>query len=249
MFDLTGKSALVTGAARGIGEAVAFALARQGATVAVLDRDAAEEAAERVTAATGAKTIGVTCDVTDSASVDAAVGRTIQAFGRLDIAVNNAGIGVFGPAEEHSDSDWERVLAVNLRGVFYCARAEGRSMITGGGGSIINTASMSATVAVPQPQISYNASKGGVVMLTRSLAAEWAPHQVRVNSVSPGFTLTPLVRQEPISSQHELWTSLTPLGRLAEPEDLVGAYVYLASDESSFTTGTDIVVDGGYTVR
>jgi NAD(P)-dependent dehydrogenase (short-subunit alcohol dehydrogenase family) len=252
MFNLTGKRALVTGGARGIGEAVATGMARQGASVAILDQDeaGATQAAAAIAASTGAATLGIACDVTDSASVDAAVGACADAFGGLDIAVNNAGIGVFCPAEELDDDSWDAVLDVNLRGVFVCARAEARVMLAQGtGGSIINTASMSAQIAVPQPQVSYNTSKGGVLMLTRSLAAEWAPRGIRVNSVSPGFTLTPLVRQEPLTSQHESWRNLTPLGRLAEPEDLVGAYVYLASDSASFTTGADLVVDGGYTVR
>ncbi|HEV7899887.1 MAG TPA: SDR family oxidoreductase [Planosporangium sp.] len=252
MFSLAGKRALVTGGARGIGQAVARGLARQGASVAILDHDeaGAVATAEEIAAETGVTTAGVPCDVTRSASVDQAVAVCVEALGGLDIAVNNAGIGVFCPAEDLDDDSWDSVMDVNLRGVFICARAEARVMLAQGtGGSIINTASMSAQIAVPQPQVSYNTSKGGVVMLTRSLAAEWAPRGVRVNCVSPGFTLTPLVRQEPIASQHELWRSLTPMGRLAEPEDLVGAYVYLASDSASFTTGADLVVDGGYTVR
>jgi len=182
--------------------------------------------------------------------VRAAVGQVVQAFGGLDIGVNNAGIVINAPAQQMTDEQWDRVVAVDLRGVFLCAREEGRVMLKQGrGGSIINTASMSASIIVrPQPQCAYNAAKSGVVGLTRSLAAEWAPHGIRVNAISPGYTLTDLVRQEPIAHMHDFWRSLVPMGRLGEVDDLVGALVFLASDASAWMTGQDLIIDGGYTV-
>lgn len=250
LFSLSGKRALVTGAGRGIGRGFALTLAEAGADVAVLDIDAD---LARSTAAElerhGGQSLSIACDVTDSEQVRAAVGQVVETFGGLDVAVNNAGIVINQNAEEMTDEQWDRVMDVNLRAVFLCAREEGRVMIGQGGGAIINTASMSASIIVhPQPQCAYNASKSGVVGLTRGLAAEWAPRNVRVNSISPGYTLTELVRQEPIARMHDHWKSLTPMGRLGEVEDLAGALLFLASDASSFMTGQDLIVDGGYTL-
>lgn len=250
LFSLSGKRALVTGAGRGIGRGFALALAEAGADVAALDIDAdlaqatAAEIDER-----DARSLPITCDVTDSKQVQAAIRQTVDVLGGLEVAVNNAGIVVNEKAEEMTDEQWDRVMAVNLRAVFLCAREEGRIMISQGTGSIINTASMSASVIVhPQPQCAYNASKSGVVGLTRSLAAEWASYNVRVNAISPGYTLTELVRQEPIASMHDQWKRLTPMGRLGEVEDICGALIFLASDASRFMTGQDLIVDGGYTL-
>lgn len=250
LFSLSGKSALVTGAGRGIGRGFALALADAGADVAVLDIDADSA---RYTATDierhGVRSLPLVCDVTNSEQVQIAMEQVLRAFGGLEVAVNNAGVVINEKAEEMTDEQWDRVMDVNLRAVFLCAREEGRIMLTQGGGAIVNIASMSASVIVhPQPQCAYNASKSGVVGLTRSLAAEWASHNVRVNSISPGYTLTELVRQQPIASMHDHWKGLTPMRRLAEVEDLTGSLLFLASDASRFMTGQDLIVDGGYTL-
>jgi NAD(P)-dependent dehydrogenase (short-subunit alcohol dehydrogenase family) len=186
-------------------------------------------------------------DVTRRDQVEAAVEAVLKRWGRLDIAVNNAGICHNVPAENMSEQDWDRVLDIDLRAVFLCAQAEGRRMIAQRSGSIINIASMSAQVVnFPQPQAAYNAAKAGVVQLTRSLAAEWAPHGVRVNSISPGYVNTELL--EPGKPLHPQWIQLTPQKRLGEPWEIAGAAVYLASEAARFCTGTDLVVDGGYTL-
>lgn len=251
-FSLEGKRALVTGAAQGIGYGVAEAFAAQGAAVAILDLDAdqARDAAATLTRTTGTTVISLAADVSDPASVEAAVSLAATELGGLDVAVNNAGVGNATSTMETTDEEWRRVHDVNVDGVFYCCRAEGRWMLDNSvSGSIINTVSMSAVVSVPQHQTPYNSSKSAALGLTKSLANELAPAGIRVNSVSPGFTLTPMVKTERMRPQHELWSSLTPAGRLAEVEDLVGAYVFLASDASRFVIGHDLLIDGGYTLR
>ncbi|MGO1972340.1 MAG: SDR family NAD(P)-dependent oxidoreductase [Propionibacteriaceae bacterium] len=251
-FSLTGKRALVTGAAQGIGYGVAEAFAAQGAAVAILDvnADHVREAAAALARSTGTEVIGVTADVRDPASVETAIDEVTSRRGGLDVAVNNAGVGNATSVLGTTDEEWRRVYDVNVDGVFYCCRAEGRWMLENSvPGSIINTVSMSAFVSVPQHQTPYNSSKSAALGLTKSLANELAPAGIRVNSVSPGFTLTPMVKTERMRPQHELWTSLTPAGRLAEVEDLVGAYVFLASDASRFMVGHDLLIDGGYTLR
>ncbi len=251
-FKLDGAVALVTGGAQGIGLALAHALGDAGAKVAVVDQNlkSAEEAAHELSAE-GISSLAVQADVTRSADVDRAVARIVQHFGSLTIALNNAGIGQWVDAEKTTDEEWRKVISVNLDGVFYCARAEAQVMLPRGYGKIINTASMSGHIAnTPQNQVPYNASKAGVLHLTRTLAAEWAPRGVRVNSISPGYTRTKLVADllaTPAGkSMMPKWMGLTPMGRMAEVEDLQGAVVYLASPASDFVTGADIVIDGGY---
>lgn len=245
-FSLCGKSALVTGAAQGIGKAVATALRDAGAAIYLgdLDEEGGEEAANDLGATF------VRLDVTDPESLAAAVRAVTVDRGALDIHVNNAGTVVNKPAEDTTDEEWRRVLSVNLDGVFYGCRAAGRQMLRQGEGSIINIGSMSGHISNrPQPQASYNASKAAVIHLTKSLAGEWASRGVRVNSISPGYVGTALTRQAMDNSEwREQWLGSTPLGRVAEPREIAPAAVFLASAASSFCTGTDLVVDGGYTV-
>jgi len=246
-FMLTGKKAFVTGGARGIGKSASIAMAQAGADIAIVDKDIeeAEKTAKEI-AAYGVKAIAVKADVTNPDDVNKMIETILSAFGTIDIAFNNAGICINEKAEEMSYESWRKVIDINLTGVFLTAQAAGRVMIKNRKGSIINTASMSAHIVnYPQPQCAYNASKAGVIMLTKSLALEWAPYNVRVNSISPGYIATEMTKK----STHWIptWLDLSPLKRMGEPEELQGAIVYLASDASTFTTGTDIVIDGAFT--
>ena len=245
-FSLKGRTSLVTGGGQGIGRAYAQALAEAGADVAIVDINptTAKIAADEL-AALGVRSLAIQTDVTVSEQVQRMVKTILDAWGHLDIGVNNAGIGNWANAEDMLEADWDKVIAVNLKGVFLCAQAEGRVMLTQGYGKIINTASMSASIVNrPQNQVAYNASKAGVVHLTHSLAAEWAGRGVRVNCISPGYTRTPLVDQ--VGHLVPGWLKDIPMGRMAEVTDLQGALIFLASEASDYVTGHDLVVDGGY---
>jgi NAD(P)-dependent dehydrogenase (short-subunit alcohol dehydrogenase family) len=246
-FSLKGRTALVTGAGRGIGYALAQALAEAGADVACVDIDGATaQAAAKELAALGVRTLGIRADVTKKSQVQEAVRAVVAAWGKLDIGVNNAGIARGAPAEELSEEAWDAVLDVDLKAVFLCCQAEARVMLPRGYGKIINTASMSATIVNrPQLHANYNAAKAGVVHLTQSCAAEWAARRVRVNCISPGHTVTPMTAFAS-EEMRRIWLSNTPMGRLGDPADLQGAVVYLAAEASDYVTGLDLIVDGGY---
>lgn len=248
-FSLVGRTSLVTGAGRGIGQALAVALAEAGADVAIVD--IAPESAQAVSQeilGLGVRSMAIEADVTSAEDVRRMVDAVMSAWGKLDIAVNNAGIARGDRAEELSEQAWDAVLDVNLKAVFLCCQAEARVMLAQGSGSIINTASMSASIVNrPQNQANYNAAKAGVVHLARSCAAEWASRGVRVNCISPGHTVTPMTARS-LEERRPIWTSNTPMRRLGEPEDLQGAVVFLASDASAYVTGHDLIVDGGYTL-
>ena len=241
LFRLDGKTALVTGAAQGIGFEIARGLAEAGAKVIIADLNPA-------TGEQAASSIGATFEplnVTDSGAV-----RDLAAkLEALDVLVNNAGIVRNVPSEDISDADWEVVMSVNVNGLFWCCREFGRKMLDAGTGSIVSTASMSGLISNhPQPQSGYNASKAAVIHLTRSLAGEWAARGVRVNAVAPGYTATPMtILGLETPEWRETWLKETPMGRLAEPREIAPAVLYLASEASSFVTGHTLVVDGGYT--
>ncbi|MEY8377409.1 SDR family oxidoreductase [Lachnospiraceae bacterium 56-18] len=248
---LDGKAIYVTGGASGIGKSVATALAEAGADVAIVDvnLEGAEAVAKEIADATGSKTTAIRCDVTNQDDVEAMVAKVVDIYGKLDACFNNAGICLNVPAEEMTFEQWNKVININLNGVFLCATAAGRVMLKQGYGSIINTASMSGHIVnVPQPQCAYNASKAGVSMLTKSLAIEWAKKGVRVNCISPGYIGTDLtLNSESLKPLIEQWNAMAPMGRLGRPEELQSIVVYLAGDTSSFTTGSDIIVDGAFT--
>ena len=245
-FSLGEKVAVVTGAGQGLGLAIARALQAAGAHVVVteLNEETGRAAAEEM------DTEFVQLDVTDSGSVREMVKMVRERQGRIDVMVNSAGIAAHVPAEEMSDEEWRSTMSVNLDGVFWCCREAGKAMLEQGSGAIVNIGSMSGIISNrPQAQAHYNASKAAVIMLTKSLAGEWAERGVRVNAVSPGYIATPLVTEDLENPElGEIWLSSTPMGRAAQPEEIAPAVVYLASDASSFATGTNLVVDGGYTV-
>jgi NAD(P)-dependent dehydrogenase (short-subunit alcohol dehydrogenase family) len=251
-FRLDGRAAVITGGGQGIGRAYAHALGEAGASIAIADISI--EAARTVVSELSSKRIdalAIQVDVTKADQVQAMVDAVLKRWGRLTIGVNNAGIGQWVAAEEMSEADWDRMLDINLKGVFLCAQAEGRVMLKAGYGKIINTASMSGSIVnTPQKQSSYNASKAAVMHLTRSLAAEWAPYGIRVNSISPGYTRTKLVEDLLQTPEGKAvlptWMSRTPLNKMAEVTDLQGLVVYLAAEVSDYMTGSDIIIDGGY---
>jgi NAD(P)-dependent dehydrogenase (short-subunit alcohol dehydrogenase family) len=252
---VAGKVALVTGAASGLGAESARRLAREGA--AVLLTDLAVEAGEAVTreiVGAGGQAAFVAHDVTSEADWRDAVAGVVERFGRLDILVNNAGISG-GPPDlmTHALEDWRRILSVNLDGVFLGLRHAGPAIARAGGGSVINLSSILGKVAIAGAA-AYCASKGGVLMLTKAAALEWAPLNIRVNSIHPGFIDTPMVssalREAPNSNGlTEMIVSRHALGRLGQPREIADVVVFLASDESSFMTGSEVVVDGGYTAQ
>ncbi len=243
---LQGRVAVVTGAGGGLGLEIGRSLKAAGAEVVASDLDA--ETGKATADELSGDFVGT--DVTDPGSVRALVREVLNGHGRLDVMVNNAGIARSVPAEEMTDEEWRRMTAVNLDGVFWGCREAGRVMLERGSGSIVNIASMSGMISNhPQPQAHYNAAKAGVIMLTKSLAGEWASRGVRVNAVSPGYTRTPMTEPSMSKSEWaEVWLSSTPMGRIAEPHEIAPAVLYLASDAASFATGTNLVVDGGYTV-
>jgi len=253
-FRLDGKTALVTGAGRGIGRAFAHALGEAGAKVVIVDIDlTSAQAVVSELDEKGITSFPIQSDVTRSNQVDSMVASILDRWGKLDIAVNNAGIGQWCAAESITDEMWDSVLNVNLRGVFFCCRAEGKVMLEAGYGKIINTASMSASIVNwPQNQAHYNTSKAAVVHLSKTLAAEWADRGVRVNCISPGYTRTKLLEDlatTPVGQKMvPQWVERTPMKKLAEVTDLQGAIVYLASEVSDFMTGHDLIIDGGFSL-
>jgi sorbose reductase len=248
LFDLTGRTALITGASSGIGKKVAEAYLQAGAQVAIAARHLGvlEKVATEL-GSTGGSVMPIGCDVTQPDQVSRMVDQVTAELGGIDIAVCNAGIINLKGMLEMSPEEFQDIQNTNVTGVFLTAQAAARAMVRQGrGGAIINTASMSGHIInIPQQAGHYCASKAAVIHLTKAMAVEFAPHHIRVNSVSPGYIRTELV--EPMAEYHRLWEPKVPLGRIGRPEELTGLYLYLASDASSYMTGSDVVIDGGYT--
>ena len=249
MFGLKGKIAIVTGGGRGIGQVIACGLAKAGAEVVIISRSGAEETVKMIEE-DGGKAYDLKADVTDEAQVDHALQTILDRSGSIDILFNNAGICMHQSTLEATIEEFRQVVDVNLTGEFVMARAVGRIMIERGiKGSIINMASMSGTIVnIPQWQCSYNASKAAVIHMTKSLAVEWADYGIRVNSLSPGYIATPMAVDVP-KELKDAWLPLMPLHRMGTPEELIPAILYLASDASGYTTGSDIIVDGAYSCQ
>ncbi len=251
LFDLHGQVALVTGGTGGLGSAIAVGLAAAGADVAIADTNL-ERSAEILAEIErhGRKALALLTDVTDARAVQAATDRLVSEFGRIDILVTSHGVTKRMPAVDFPEEEWQRIIAVNLTGVFLCCQIVGRVMIRQGSGSIINLASIGGLVALPM-SVAYCASKGGVVQLTRTLGVEWASLGVRVNAIAPCSFNTPMVRRildaEPEYRQRVV--DKIPLGRVGEPREIVGTVLYLASDASAMVTGTILSVDGGYVAQ
>jgi NAD(P)-dependent dehydrogenase (short-subunit alcohol dehydrogenase family) len=250
-FRLDGRTALVTGAGQGIGRGFALALAQAGASVAVLDRDGdrAAEVANEVQDA-GGTSVAIIADLLVEGDIERSFAETIDAFGKLDIAVNNAGVNLNSAAEDTSLADWDLQHGLNLRAVFRSCQVQAAHMLPRGYGKIINTASMASLIVPhPQKQVAYNTSKAAVVALTRTLAAEWADRGVRVNAISPGIIRTALIEQsEALAPLVEEWVASIPAGKLGEVSDLQGGIVYLASSVSDYMTGHNLVIEGGQTL-
>jgi 3-oxoacyl-[acyl-carrier protein] reductase len=242
---LQGRVAAITGGALGIGRATALLFAREGATVALGDVEVAkaEQVAREITGA-GGKAIAIGLDVGDAAQVQAFVDRVVAAFGRLDIMFANAGIAHSAPFLEHPEAQWQRVLRVNLTGVFLCGQAAARQMVKQGGGRIIATASINAFRGV-ENLVGYNAAKAGVIELTRTMAVELAQHRIAVNAIAPAQIDTRLTRSLPEGARRRRVDRI-PMGRFGEPEEVAQAALFLASDEAGYITGHTLAVDGGY---
>lgn len=246
LFGLKGKVGIVTGGSRGIGEVVAIGLARAGAKVAILSRGSAEEVLEKIRACEG-EAIHIPCDVTSEKDASEAIKKILDAYGKIDFLFNNAGICIHKSTTDSSLEEWNQVLNVNLTGPFVMSKLVGQYMIDKGiRGSIVNNASMSGSIVnIPQWQASYNASKAGLIHLTKSLAVEWADYGIRVNSISPGYIATPMSVDTP-KELKDAWLPLMPMHRMGTPEELVAAVIYLVGDAAGYTNGADLIIDGAY---
>jgi NAD(P)-dependent dehydrogenase (short-subunit alcohol dehydrogenase family) len=250
-FRIDGKVALITGGARGLGRTMATALAEAGADIALCGRskESCQEAADAIAAATGRQVRAFAADVTKLDDVDRLTSEVEGAFGKIDILVNNAGINIRGPIQQLSEADWDAVVDTNLKGPFLCARAIGPRMVSRGWGRVINLGSVLGVIGLPG-RAPYASSKAGIINLTRVLALEWAGTGVTANALCPGAFGTEMNRsllEDPV--KYKEFVATIPMGRWGEVEELTGAVVFLASDASSYVTGTPLFVDGGWIAR
>ncbi|WP_308917197.1 SDR family oxidoreductase [Jannaschia sp. LMIT008] len=250
LFDLTGRVALVTGAGSGIGQRIAVGLAQCGADVALLDRrtDGGVADTARAVEAAGRAALTLEADVTSQDALTEAVARTQAKLGPLTLALNAAGIANAAPAEDMPEEQYQTLMDINMKGVWLSCRAEARAMIEHGqGGSIVNIASMSGVIVNRGlEQVHYNASKAGVIHMTKSMAMEWVGRGIRVNSISPGYTATPMNTRPEMVHQTKLFEEQTPMGRMAAVDEMIGPAVFLLSNAASYCTGVDLLVDGGF---
>ena len=250
LFDLSGRTALVTGAGSGIGQRIAIGLAQCGADVALLDRRTDNGLADTAAAIaqTGRKSLQIAADVTSGEAMADAVARTEAELGPLRLALNAAGIANANAVEDMSEEQYQTLMDINMKGVWLSCQAEGRAMLAHGqGGSIVNIASMSGVIVNRGlNQVHYNASKAGVIHMSKSIAMEWVDRGIRVNSISPGYTATPMNTRPEMVHQTKEFESQTPMQRMADVNEMVGPAVFLLSDASSYCTGVDLLVDGGF---
>jgi NAD(P)-dependent dehydrogenase (short-subunit alcohol dehydrogenase family) len=251
LFDLAGKVGIVTGGGRSIGKSLALALADEGADIVIVtghSMESAEKVAEEIRKKKRAS-LAMKVDVSSGEDVQEMVSKVLEEFGKIDILVNNAAINIFGPAEDFSLSDWNKVLSVDLTGVFLCSQAVGRIMIEQGYGKIVNIASVGGMCGTYRKAVAYDASKAGVINLTRSLAVEWGKHHINVNAVAPGMIESDLTRKRlEDRAFSKYFVDRVPLQRIGRPEDLSGIVIFLCSPASDWITGQTIVADGGQTL-
>lgn len=247
-FAITGKVAMVTGAAQGIGEAIAKLYAEKGADLVLVDLKETVSKTSDYAVSLGRKAVSVVCDLTTNQGVKSAVDAAVNAFGRIDVLVNSAGVVFLDDAETLSEDYWDKTMAVNLKAPFMLSQAVGRHMINAGGGNIVNLASQAGIIALDN-HVAYCASKAALISMTRNLAVEWGGYNINVNAISPTVILTELGKKAWAGEVGEVMKKKIPAGRFGYPEEVAAVALFLASDAAGLITGENIVIDGGYTVQ